>query len=125
MKIASRAELPPSKPAQEEVLEVFVGVLEGFFSKTDYPDFNACAADATSAFHDIEEAVKDFTKKTKSDVEKALREIGSALGSISGAVEPCKGTGKEIQSLIQTFEAFKSPKEFIFHVGKARGRGFE
>jgi hypothetical protein len=101
----------------EVTVDVFEGVLEGFFS--EFSDLKKCAQDSTSAYENIKDGITDLDSGDASGVKKGLGELGTALDSLRHALPDCKAAAHEIESFGKVVEnGFKNPLSFVFHVGK-------
>merc|ERR1711871_498245 len=100
----------------EVTVDVFEGVLEGFFS--NFKDLKACANDTVSAYDDINNAASLIKQETPSSVLQGIKDLGEALKALKDGLVDCKAAAGEIESFIKGFEQFTNPASFVFHVGK-------
>merc|ERR1711933_10075 len=93
--------------AAKEAEFIAVGLVEGFVS--DQPDLQTCVGHSGSSVKDVEEAVKDFEKKTASGVLAGLRKLSESLDEIPKALEACKASAADVEHIVDALKQIHSP----------------
>jgi hypothetical protein len=102
----------------EIVADVFEGVVQGFFTSASFPDIKSCAGDLETAYDDLSDAIKGFVSDDATEVADGLKDIAGAMTALKAALTDCKATEGDIEAFVTAMKAFKSPWDFIYHVGK-------
>ena len=107
-------DLPP-----KVTVDVFEGVLQGFFGSGTYPELKHCASDASDAYTDISDAISLIKKWTVDDVIDGLEELGNSMDVLKSALTDCKASEKELADFVAAVEdGFHHPGQVIVHVGE-------
>ena len=83
-----------------------------------FPDIKSCAGDLETAYDDLSDAIKGFVSDDATEVADGLKDIAGAMTALKAALTDCKATEGDIEAFVTAMKAFKSPWDFIYHVGK-------
>lgn len=98
-----------------EAGEIAGGIVEGFIGAADV---QACIQKTVTTVENIDEAVKDFEKKTAGDVLKGLKLLAQAFRGLPDDLKACKAVESDVEEFISAIKTMDSPLSFAFHVGK-------
>ena len=90
----------------------------GFGDAVTSGEFSQCIHEDETIFNDVKDGVELLEKKTYKDTLEAIKKFADAAEYLPKAIKECKASYEAIEKLINAIESFKSPRSFIFHVGK-------
>ena len=100
-------------------VDVFEGVLQGFFGSSEFPHLKACASEAENTYEELAAAVGDLEKMTAAGIKDGLEEMATALKGLKTALADCKASSADLEKFAATVEhGFAHPLSFLFHLGK-------
>lgn len=105
----------------ETTVDVFEGVLQGFFSSSEFPELKSCANNTVDAYEQLKDAFDKLhlSAEASDTIKQGLQDIATALGDLKQAMTECKASVSEIQQFADTLQTgFEHPVKFVYHLGK-------
>jgi len=107
--------LPVDSFPAKQAGEIAAGIVEGFIGADDV---KTCIQKTVTTIDDIEDAIKDFEKKTATDVLNGLKLLAGAFEGLPADLKACKAVESDIVKFVSAFKSMATPTSFAFHVGK-------
>lgn len=95
---------------------IALGLVEGFLG--DSAELKACVKDGSIDMGDIDEAVKDFEKKTREGLLAGLKKLSEACEALPQELRECKVAEADVERLADALKRIHDPKDFVYHMGK-------
>jgi len=110
---------PAVRDTKAEVLNFTLGFLEGVGSASAFDDVRACVADADVFASDVDQGVDDIKTRKPDEVKKGIALLGQAAQVVPNAVQLCRASDVDLDTLLKEVESFKNPRAFFYYFGKS------
>jgi len=102
-----------------DLLNFTLGFLEGVGSASAFDDIKACIADGDQWANDVDQGIADIKTRKPEEVKKGIHLLGEAAQVVPNAVQLCRASDVDLDTLLKEVESFRNPVDFLYYVGKS------
>lgn len=102
----------------QDIPDILQGILNGISAETGYNEISGCVNVSEAMANNLTIAAAEITTGQYQEVLHGIIQLAETLQVLPEACQECKAAAGDIQKLWNAISQLKSPKAFIYNVGK-------